>query len=338
MANKKYKLSNSDYWETSGVYDITEGKTQREINAAKVPTSRTVNGKALSADITLGSADIGDNSTAGGSTVKESLENLKGSLNTLETDVGGTVAIGTEAGLIRKSCFFKATANIPLGSTGVTLEAYARGAIFSNEGYTGSIVAIGYGGLAYCAFFADGAIQNARIVDMGRIAPVIKTLIAGKTLTPYDYRIYNNILYRITNTIPANSAINSTNAIETSVANELKRLSALQTITLTPNDTNVSWIEYACQRIGNIVFFSCTVVLNADIATGDVILSGLPSPTGVVTLTGTVIENPNDTAARGKAGRYRIGTNGTLIPWYNTWGAHVSGSTIFFSTVYFVNQ
>ena len=34
MANKKYKLANSDYWETSGVYDITEGKTQREVNAS----------------------------------------------------------------------------------------------------------------------------------------------------------------------------------------------------------------------------------------------------------------------------------------------------------------
>jgi len=34
MANKKYKLANSDYWEASGVYDITEGKTQREVNAA----------------------------------------------------------------------------------------------------------------------------------------------------------------------------------------------------------------------------------------------------------------------------------------------------------------
>ena len=33
MANKKYKLSD-DYWETSGVYDLTEGKTQRQINAA----------------------------------------------------------------------------------------------------------------------------------------------------------------------------------------------------------------------------------------------------------------------------------------------------------------
>lgn len=32
MANKKLKLS-EDYWETSGVYDITQGKTQRQINS-----------------------------------------------------------------------------------------------------------------------------------------------------------------------------------------------------------------------------------------------------------------------------------------------------------------
>jgi len=84
MANKKYKLSDSDYWEASGVYDITEGKTQREINAAKVPTSRTVNGKALSSNITLSSEDIGDDSGAGGANVKASLAALKGSLNTIE--------------------------------------------------------------------------------------------------------------------------------------------------------------------------------------------------------------------------------------------------------------
>ena len=32
MANKKYKLS-EDYWETSGVYDIGQSKTQRQINS-----------------------------------------------------------------------------------------------------------------------------------------------------------------------------------------------------------------------------------------------------------------------------------------------------------------
>ena len=42
MANKKYKLANSDYWETSGVYDLTEGKTQRAINAEVKGSLNTV--------------------------------------------------------------------------------------------------------------------------------------------------------------------------------------------------------------------------------------------------------------------------------------------------------
>jgi len=42
MANKKYKLANSDYWEASGVYDLTEGKTQRAINAEVKGSLNTV--------------------------------------------------------------------------------------------------------------------------------------------------------------------------------------------------------------------------------------------------------------------------------------------------------
>lgn len=52
-------------------------------DTSRVPTSRTVNGKALSANITLNSEDIGDDSGAGGTNVKESLAALKGSLNLL---------------------------------------------------------------------------------------------------------------------------------------------------------------------------------------------------------------------------------------------------------------
>ena len=33
MANKKYKLSNSDYWATDGVWDFGQGKTQRQVNS-----------------------------------------------------------------------------------------------------------------------------------------------------------------------------------------------------------------------------------------------------------------------------------------------------------------
>ena len=33
MANKKWKLSNSDYWATDGIYDFGQNKTQRQINS-----------------------------------------------------------------------------------------------------------------------------------------------------------------------------------------------------------------------------------------------------------------------------------------------------------------
>ncbi len=33
MSNKKYKLTDGNYWEASGIYDLGQSKTQREINA-----------------------------------------------------------------------------------------------------------------------------------------------------------------------------------------------------------------------------------------------------------------------------------------------------------------
>ena len=152
MANKKYKLDGNDYWEASGVYDIGQGDTQRNINdevATKLATiaegaevnqnafsNVTVGGTTIAADsktdtltLTAGSnitltpnatndsvtiaaedttysnatqsaaglmssadktkldnldsSDIADDSDAGGATVKASLNNLKGSLNSI---------------------------------------------------------------------------------------------------------------------------------------------------------------------------------------------------------------------------------------------------------------
>jgi len=33
MSNKKYKLTDGNYWEASGIYDLDKNKTQREINS-----------------------------------------------------------------------------------------------------------------------------------------------------------------------------------------------------------------------------------------------------------------------------------------------------------------
>lgn len=42
MANKKYKLTDGNYWATDGVYDFDQGKTQREVNS---DLSGAINGK-----------------------------------------------------------------------------------------------------------------------------------------------------------------------------------------------------------------------------------------------------------------------------------------------------
>lgn len=100
MANKKYKLS-EDYWETSGVYDIAESKTQRQINSdlksGKVPTTRTVNSKALSANITLNASDIPNDSTVSGTNVDDALDNLKGAINSQQGQISAYIQTSTTA-------------------------------------------------------------------------------------------------------------------------------------------------------------------------------------------------------------------------------------------------
>lgn len=88
--------------------------------------------------------------------------NLQAYTDNAVANVNGTIAVSTEAQLIGKSKFFNATANIPLGSTGVTIEQYARGVVISPDDNTGSIVAIGYSGKIYTAFFESGIIRTAR--------------------------------------------------------------------------------------------------------------------------------------------------------------------------------
>ena len=55
---------------------------------------------------------------------------------------------------------FNTTANIQIGSTGITLEAYARGIYIG--GTTGALIAVGYGGVLYTAFYTAGTWANAK--------------------------------------------------------------------------------------------------------------------------------------------------------------------------------
>lgn len=103
---------------------LSSNITLNAADVSAVPTTRTVNGKALSSNITLASGDIGDDSGAGGSTVKASLAALKGSLNTLETyeayRVTGTISSsslsitksGVTADMVPVACEFGTSSNV----------------------------------------------------------------------------------------------------------------------------------------------------------------------------------------------------------------------------------
>ena len=112
MANKKYKLTDGNYWATDGIHDFGQNKTQREINAALVQAD----------------------------------SDLSGAITSLQNDFSGATAISAESGLFTTSKFFRTTANVSLGSTGVTLPAYSRGLVISNTGVTGAIIATEYSG------------------------------------------------------------------------------------------------------------------------------------------------------------------------------------------------
>ena len=55
---------------------------------------------------------------------------------------------------------FNTSANIPIGTTGITLEAYARGIYIG--GTTGCLMAVGYGAAFYVAFYTAGQWSNAK--------------------------------------------------------------------------------------------------------------------------------------------------------------------------------
>lgn len=231
-----------------------------------VPRTRTVNSKALTDDIVLAAADIGYNSTD----VAAVLASLSSSMATL----AGTAMVETQADLISKNKFWHAGNNISLAS-GITLEAYARGVTISNDGNTGCIIGIGYGGRAYFAFFADGAIANARMVDMEQVAKIMKSTTATEALSVGDYRIYSNTLYRVTQAISNGGTLTpNTNCVATTVANELKNAVNLQSTTVSLSNKNAA---ARLEKQGHIVTLNSPEDFTSAVATTLTKIGTLPS-------------------------------------------------------------
>lgn len=105
--------------------------------------------------------------------------------------------VTTAAGIMSQSRLIRAGTNIALGSTGVTLEQYARGVVsLTSDGQNsvGTMVAVGYNGKIYSCFFTDGEIKNAQIHDSSYSydALTLSNATAGGN-TSYCYRSGNTV-------------------------------------------------------------------------------------------------------------------------------------------------
>lgn len=114
--------------------------------------------------------------------------------------LSGDTAISAESGLFTTTKFFRTTANIPLGSTEVTLKAYSRGVIISNNGTTGAIIATEYGGQTYIAYFDNSAIVSANTLfdnkNLQEVTPTMKNCTVTYTTRQCKYKyLSNNMLY-----------------------------------------------------------------------------------------------------------------------------------------------
>lgn len=117
MANKKYKLTDGNYWATDGIHDFGQNKTQREINAALVQADSDLSGAITSigtratvtaptlTDSWLGSANDGEYQITGGSlsgTFIEGADNAYGVLTIGRSNTYGYIFYHTDTALYRR--------------------------------------------------------------------------------------------------------------------------------------------------------------------------------------------------------------------------------------------
>lgn len=96
MANKKYKLTDGNYWATDGIHDFGQNKTQREINAALVQADSDLSSAVTSQQGQI-SAYIETTNKASRSYVKGERLVYNGSVYVVTTSIAqnATLTVGT---------------------------------------------------------------------------------------------------------------------------------------------------------------------------------------------------------------------------------------------------
>lgn len=213
MANKKYKLDGNDYWEASGVYDIGQGDTQRNINdevATKLATiaeGAEVNQNAFS-NVTVGGTTIAADSKT------DTLTLTAGSNITLTPNAtNDSVTIAANDTTYDNAT--RSAAGLMSAADKTKLDTLDSADITDNSTVGGSTVEASLTSL-------KGSLNSIQ----GQITANIQTtLTANKRYIAGEFFVYNGNLYRVITTINSGAAITiGTNAKATNIGESIPAL------------------------------------------------------------------------------------------------------------------
>ena len=192
-------------------------------DTARVPTSRTVNGKALSSNITLNASDIPNDSNVTGDNTDDALNNLNDAITLLNGAFKTVTLVTAATDFGTTSCFFSANANITLTPSQIVIPIYSKG-LFITTGNDGVLYAITSGGELITAY-RNGAnwtnIHNITDTD-NKIESAIAIIADGNThatITAGQYVYIKNHtaltegLYKALASTPANDPIAASSVV-----------------------------------------------------------------------------------------------------------------------------
>lgn len=114
-------------------------------------------------------------------------------LTTNVKEMTSTVFISDISDLKRNSLLFQLANNITLDNTGITVEAYSRGIIVSDNAGTGALLGVGYNGKIYSAFFTNYTYVYAKVTDPVVLQNNINTKVSGYgALSTLDHSALEN--------------------------------------------------------------------------------------------------------------------------------------------------
>ena len=179
MANKKYKLTDGNYWATDGIHDFGQNKTQREINAALVQADSDLSGAITSETTARQNVDTA---------IENGLAIIANGNTHYAIESGKYVYIKNHSTLAEG--LYKANVTIPtnnpITSTNVTLASNLNGALNDLQNVSGSGYCKMQDGTAFAWGNVSGVTFSSESIKEGTVTLPFSFVSGNIYATPYN--------------------------------------------------------------------------------------------------------------------------------------------------------